>query len=133
MVNRTKQHVQKLLAAQTSAERLQCINEFSQHLSEFPASRLVAVQQSPELVAHLLEEEDAADEAVRAAARRCLALCGYVRPPKGAGIRLLSIDGGGTRGMMGLEVLAELEQNLGTRVSSCRLGAERTLADLRAL
>lgn len=44
---------------------------------------------------------------------QCLSLCGYVRPPRGAGINLLTIDGGGTRGMMGLEILEALEQCCG--------------------
>jgi calcium-independent phospholipase A2-gamma len=42
-----------------------------------------------------------------------LGLCGYVNPPKASGIRILSIDGGGTRGIMALEVLTELEKHLG--------------------
>lgn len=44
---------------------------------------------------------------------QCLSLCGYVRPPRGAGINLLTIDGGGTRGMMGLEILDALEKSCG--------------------
>lgn len=45
-------------------------------------------------------------------------MLGYVKSVKGSGIKVLAVDGGGTRGMMGLEVLAELENRLGTRVSS---------------
>lgn len=37
------------------------------------------------------------DEAVQAQARTVLALIGYHDPPGGQGIRILSIDGGGTR------------------------------------
>ena len=34
--------------------------------------------------------------------RVCLSLVGFVQPPKGRGIRILSIDGGGTRYVMHL-------------------------------
>ena len=50
---------------------------------------------------------------LEAEARQCLTLCGYVHPPKGRGVNILTIDGGGTRGMMGLEVLDALEKHAG--------------------
>lgn len=50
---------------------------------------------------------------ISAISRQCLTLCGYVEPPCGYGVKILSIDGGGTRGMMGLEILEELESRLG--------------------
>lgn len=34
---------------------------------------------------------------VRGLANEVLALIGYVEPPRGRGIRMISIDGGGTR------------------------------------
>ena len=37
------------------------------------------------------------DQGLQAALREALALIGYVDPVKGRGIRVLSIDGGGTR------------------------------------
>lgn len=37
------------------------------------------------------------DETLQAAVREILALIGYVDPVKGRGIRILTIDGGGTR------------------------------------
>lgn len=52
---------------------------------------------------------------LNAISRQCLTLCGYVSPLSGYGIKILSIDGGGTRGMMGLEILQELENCLGGR------------------
>lgn len=37
------------------------------------------------------------DRALKAEVSQALALVGYVHPPKGRGVRVLSIDGGGTR------------------------------------
>lgn len=57
------------------------------------------------------------DDVLRQESRVCLSLCGYVSPPKARGIRILSIDGGGTRGVMALEVLSQLERTLGGRLA----------------
>ncbi|GAB6020217.1 Calcium-independent phospholipase A2-gamma [Chamberlinius hualienensis] len=45
-----------------------------------------------------------------------LALLGYHRPPLGWGVRILSIDGGGLRGVMALEILRQLEEQTGKPV-----------------
>lgn len=44
--------------------------------------------------------------------RQFLLLVGDVSIPRGAGIRVLSLDGGGTRGVLALDVLQALENNL---------------------
>lgn len=56
------------------------------------------------------------DVAVQGQAQTALALIGYHDPPKGQGIRILSIDGGGTRGIMAIEVLRQLEARTNKRV-----------------
>ncbi|MEQ2195150.1 hypothetical protein XENOCAPTIV_008174, partial [Xenoophorus captivus] len=50
-----------------------------------------------ELGFHLLEFPETRGVAVKAAVRETLALVGYADPVKGRGIRILAIDGGGTR------------------------------------
>jgi len=52
---------------------------------------------------------DAVDQALKGQIHECLALLGHVPKVKGRGIRLLSIDGGGTRGIMALEILSAIE------------------------
>lgn len=75
--------------------------------------------QEPKLISRLLRQvTSTSDVSLRGESRLCLSLCGYVEPPKAEGVRILSIDGGGTRGLIGLELLGELERNLGGRVSS---------------
>lgn len=45
--------------------------------------------------------------------RQSLSAIGYASPPTGKGVRLLSIDGGGTKGLVILEVLRHLEKTTG--------------------
>uniref|UniRef100_A0A3B5BFW8 Calcium-independent phospholipase A2-gamma-like n=1 Tax=Stegastes partitus TaxID=144197 RepID=A0A3B5BFW8_9TELE len=56
------------------------------------------------------------DHKLQAAVRETLALIGYVDPVKGRGIRVLSIDGGGTRGVVPLQLLKLLEDETGKKV-----------------
>jgi len=116
VINRTNNLVMKLMAAESTSSKILRIGELSRHLMEFPASRLVAVQKNKRLIPTLLKMmETARDSFLKEEAMQCLALCGYSQPPRGKGIRVLSIDGGGTRGILGLEVLDELEKQAGNR------------------
>ena len=58
----------------------------------------------------------AANESVRLQCNEALALIGYVSPPPKRGIRILSIDGGGMRGLIALEMLRTLEHFTGRRI-----------------
>ena len=49
------------------------------------------------IIPYLLRLRQIKDETLQAAVREILALIGSVDPVKGRGIRILSIDGGGTR------------------------------------
>lgn len=52
------------------------------------------------------------DQAIIAKTSECLSLLGYVPPLRGEGVRILAIDGGGTRAVMVLELLEYLELKL---------------------
>ncbi|XP_026524900.1 calcium-independent phospholipase A2-gamma isoform X2 [Notechis scutatus] len=61
----------------------------------------------------LLKLRQTKDEALQAAVREALAVIGYTDRVKGWGIRILSIDGGGTRGLVALQTLRKLEELTG--------------------
>ncbi|XP_015251610.1 PREDICTED: calcium-independent phospholipase A2-gamma-like [Cyprinodon variegatus] len=90
------------------------VGELSFHLLEFPETRGVAVQEN--LLPCLLRLRQARDLPLQAAVREALALVGYTDPVKGRGIRVLAIDGGGTRGLLALQTLHKLEELTGKRI-----------------
>lgn len=104
--NRTRALVRSL--RRTTDPKL-CINrveELTFHLLEFPEGKGVAVKEK--IIPYLLRLRQIRDETLQAAVREMLALIGYVDPVKGRGIRILTIDGGGTRGLVALQTLRKL-------------------------
>ncbi|XP_076578344.1 calcium-independent phospholipase A2-gamma [Chaetodon auriga] len=90
------------------------VEELSYHLLEFPETRGVAVKES--VLPCLLRLRQARDLPLQAAVREALALVGYTDPVKGRGIRVLAIDGGGTRGLLALQTLHKLQNLTGKRI-----------------
>lgn len=56
-------------------------------------------------------------ENIQASLRQTLSLLGHVDPPSSKGVRILSIDGGGTRGVLVIEMLKRLEELTGKKVT----------------
>uniref|UniRef100_A0A4W6DC38 Patatin like phospholipase domain containing 8 n=1 Tax=Lates calcarifer TaxID=8187 RepID=A0A4W6DC38_LATCA len=90
------------------------VEELSYHLLEFPETRGVAIKES--VLPCLLRLRQARDLPLQAAVREALAVVGYTDPVKGRGIRVLAIDGGGTRGLLALQTLHKLQNLTGKRV-----------------
>ncbi|CAN9508248.1 unnamed protein product [Ophioblennius macclurei] len=90
------------------------VEELSYHLLEFPETRGVAIKESA--LPCLLRLRQGRDVPLQAAVREALSLVGYSEPVKGRGIRVLSIDGGGTRGLLALQTLRKLQDLTGKRV-----------------
>nr|XP_023671769.1 calcium-independent phospholipase A2-gamma-like isoform X1 [Paramormyrops kingsleyae]XP_023671770.1 calcium-independent phospholipase A2-gamma-like isoform X1 [Paramormyrops kingsleyae] len=112
--NRTRALVQALQRASDVKLYIRRVEELSCHLLEFPETKGVAVKEKA--VPCLLRLRQAGDPILQAAVRQALALVGYTDPVKGRGIRLLSIDGGGTRGLVALQTLHKLESLTGKRI-----------------
>uniref|UniRef100_A0A665WKW7 Calcium-independent phospholipase A2-gamma-like n=1 Tax=Echeneis naucrates TaxID=173247 RepID=A0A665WKW7_ECHNA len=105
--NRTRALVQALHRASDVRVYINRVEDLSYHLLEFPETRGVAVKEK--VIPCLLRLKQANDPGLRAAVREALALVGYHKPVKGRGIRILSIDGGGLRGLLALKTLQKLE------------------------
>ncbi|PNJ29880.1 PNPLA8 isoform 12 [Pongo abelii] len=93
--NRTRALVQALRRTTDPKLCITRVEELTFHLLEFPEGKGVAVKER--IIPYLLRLRQIKDETLQAVVREILALIGYVDPVKGRGIRILSIDGGGTR------------------------------------
>ncbi|NXK39464.1 PLPL8 phospholipase, partial [Piprites chloris] len=109
--NRTRALVQALRRSTNRRVCISRVEELTYHLLEFPESRGVAIKEK--VIPCLLRLRQANDESLQAAVRETLALIGYTDPVKGWGIRVLTIDGGGTRGLVALQTLRKLEELTG--------------------
>ncbi|XP_040857952.1 calcium-independent phospholipase A2-gamma [Ochotona curzoniae] len=104
--NRTRALVQALRRTSDPKLCITRVEELTFHLLEFPEGKGVAVKER--IIPYLLRMRQMKDETLQAAVREILALIGYVDPVKGRGIRILTIDGGGTRGVVALQTLRKL-------------------------
>ncbi|XP_030622914.1 neurofascin [Chanos chanos] len=93
-----------------------CIEELNRNLILHPACKAVVWQENSVARLLRLRRSYGIDQKLQRALRETLALIGYPDPVKGRGIRVLSIDGGGTRGVVPLQVLRLLEAQTGKRV-----------------
>ncbi|KAM4857638.1 calcium-independent phospholipase A2-gamma [Urocitellus parryii] len=104
--NRTRALVQALRRTADPKLCITRVEELTFHLLEFPEGKGVAVKEK--IIPYLLRLRQIKDETLQAAVREILALIGYVDPVKGRGVRILTIDGGGTRGVVALQTLRKL-------------------------
>ncbi|KAJ8975132.1 hypothetical protein NQ317_014202 [Molorchus minor] len=102
---------------ESSSERLilQAIEDLISHVKEYPEVKNKAAKAGA--VGFLLKiRSKQKNEIIQGALREALAILGYADPIPGRGIRILSIDGGGIRGLLVLEMLKKLEELTGKRV-----------------
>ncbi|XP_064631859.1 calcium-independent phospholipase A2-gamma-like [Lineus longissimus] len=109
--SRTRALVRTLKTASSDSSRLVRMEELSKHLLMYPESHGVAVKE--QAIPFLLKIRKSSSSSISGQARECLALVGHVDPIQSRGIRVLSIDGGGTRGLMSINMLKKLEEITG--------------------
>ena len=109
---RTKQLISAIQRTTNSTSQTIRLQELSRHLMLYPDAVSLAVTDGA--VPILFKVRDRAENSnVKAYSRQALNLLGHAGPPKGRGIRILSIDGGGTRGVVILEILRKIESDTG--------------------
>ncbi|XP_061591467.1 calcium-independent phospholipase A2-gamma-like [Cololabis saira] len=93
-----------------------CVNVLNEHLIRYPSCKALIWQEKAVVTLLRLRRTYRYDQTVQAALRQAFALVGFVGPVKGQGIRVLSIDGGGTRGVVPLQLLKLLEDETGKKI-----------------
>ncbi|XP_066149035.1 calcium-independent phospholipase A2-gamma-like isoform X2 [Euwallacea fornicatus] len=110
-----KELLESINAAKNEEDLLVNVEALILHLKEHPETRNNAIQHGAIRII-LNKRLTITSEVVKGALREALAILGYSDPVSGRGIRILSIDGGGIRGVLVLEMLKKLEELTGKRV-----------------
>ncbi|KAG5890473.1 hypothetical protein JTB14_013415 [Gonioctena quinquepunctata] len=106
---RTSQVISALPLAETDAAKLRRIEDLISHLEQYPEAKHNAVKEGAIRV--LLQiRASTTNHDLQSALNVAFALLGYADPVPGVGIRVLSIDGGGVRGILVIEMLRKLEE-----------------------
>ncbi|XP_050297534.1 calcium-independent phospholipase A2-gamma-like isoform X2 [Anthonomus grandis grandis] len=104
----------RIQQASTEEEILRVVEYLIAHLKEHPNVRNNAIQKGAIRIL-LNKHKKALSQTAKGAMREALTILGYHNPVAGRGIRILSIDGGGIRGVLVLEMLKKLEELTGKR------------------
>ncbi|CAF1608711.1 unnamed protein product [Rotaria magnacalcarata] len=117
---RTKSLIDSVKAASSTLSQATRIEELSNYLLHQPDGNYFTKKER--LVPYLLYlrrheyRKSVVDKAFIGIINECLTLANYVQEPRGKGIRLLSIDGGGMRGLVSINALRRIEDLVGEPV-----------------
>ncbi|XP_055353718.1 calcium-independent phospholipase A2-gamma-like [Paramacrobiotus metropolitanus] len=108
---RTRALMTAIKKAKSDYSKLSRTEDLTNHLLQYPDAKIEAIKRGAIclLLSFVMNEETI----VKNQALMTLGLLGYSFPPNAPGPRILSIDGGGTRGLVALEILRELENLTG--------------------
>ncbi|KAJ3638115.1 hypothetical protein MTP99_001523 [Tenebrio molitor] len=115
VASRTQQILALLLNARSQESILNRIEDLNNHLNKYPQAKHIAVKNHA--ICLLLKiKQRTIDNEITSAVNEALALLGYASPVPGKGVRILSIDGGGVRGILVIEMLKKIEEITGKRI-----------------
>ncbi|KAG7221561.1 hypothetical protein INR49_017092 [Caranx melampygus] len=112
----TRGLISNLGLASSPGALIACVEALNEHLIRYPSCKALTWQEKIAVTLLRKRRTFRDDQVLQSAIRETLALIGYVDPVKGCGIRVLSIDGGGTRGVVPLQVLKLLEDETGKKI-----------------
>lgn len=94
--NRAKVLLNQIVASTTDDSQLSKIGQLIAHMKKYPVTRALLIREGS-IPVLLCLKENTPNEQIRMASRAALTILGYTEPVKENGIRILSLDGGGSR------------------------------------
>ncbi|XP_051169705.1 calcium-independent phospholipase A2-gamma-like isoform X3 [Leptopilina boulardi] len=115
ILSRTKHVLNSIATAESNTSKWRRVEDLLVHIDQYPEARYHAIKEGG--IAILLRmRQKTNDKQIHDSIREALTVLGHVDPLPNRGIRILTIDGGGIRGVMVVEMLKKLEQLTGKRI-----------------
>ncbi|XP_023288722.1 calcium-independent phospholipase A2-gamma isoform X2 [Orussus abietinus] len=118
IASRTRHVLNSIKTAESNASKWRRIEDLLLHIEQYPEARHHAIKEGA--ISILLRiRQTTKEEQIKGSIREALTILGHVDPLPGQGIRILSIDGGGVRGVLVVEMLKKIETLTGKRIYEC--------------